>query len=99
MTTKQPNRFLWFFRIREDDGIGNLCCEYQTECMHVASVTAEREYGVHVLAAQRRELTFEEYAGLLMTNRSESEHLKRVYKAMQDFFFRCNPRTNESGMA
>lgn len=95
VTSSQPNRFIWFFRTREEDGsIDNLCCEYHTESMHVASVTAEREYGTHVLAARRRELTFEEYCGLLMCNREGSDHLKRVYKAMQDLFFRCNPRSS-----
>jgi hypothetical protein len=94
VTASQPNRWVWFFRVREKDGSqGNLCTEYQTRSVQIATDWAWQEYGRRVLEARRRELTFEEYAGLLLTNRSESEHLRRVYAAMQDLFFRCDPRS------
>lgn len=85
----QPNRFIWFFRI---EGGGNQCAEYypDTEDRDEAIDWLRLEYGNRATHAIRRELTFAEYAGLLRCN--FEGHGEKVYAAMQDFFFRCDPR-------
>ena len=86
----QPNRFVWFFRLDESCEVGNACAEYRTDNRDTAIEWYEQEYGGRVLDARRRELTFAEYAGLLRCN--FEGHGRKVYAAIQDLFFRCDPR-------
>ena len=86
------NRWLWFFRMEESGRVRNGCAAYETADPSEACAWYESEYGGHVLEARRRELTFHEYCGMLLCNRDGSEHPKKVYEAMQDLFFRVDPR-------
>jgi len=86
-----PNRLVWFFRL---DGGGNQCTEYDTSDQAEAINWLESEYGVKAIGAIRRELTFPEYAGLLRCN--FEGHGEQVYQAIQDLFFRCDPRKRSS---
>ena len=87
-----PNRFLWFFRL--SDG-GNQCTEYVTDDREEAMDWLEVEYGEVPTDAVRRELTFHEYVGLLRCNYEGPG--EKVYEAIQDFFFRCDPREDKAG--
>ena len=82
-----PNKFIWLFRVREEPG--NICFEHSTRDPTIAKVVCVAKWGVTPISAVRRELTFNEYRALLMTNRAETEE---VYAALQDFFYRCDPR-------
>jgi len=84
---KQPNRHVWFFRLA---GGGNQCTEYRTSEKEAAMRLLHDEYGETAVDAVRRELTFFEYAGLLRCN--YEGYGRQVYQALQDFFFRCDPR-------
>lgn len=90
MSSSQPNRQVWFFRLR--DG-GNQCTEYVTRSKSEAMRCLKSEYGVVASDAVRRELTFEEYSGLLRCNPMHNGG--DAYEAIQDFFFRCDPRAGE----
>ena len=86
----RPNRFVWFFRL--SDG-SNQCTEYQTDGRAQAMTQLTQDYGAEPVDAVRRELTFAEYAGLLRCNYEGYGQL--VYSAIQDFFFRNDPRGEE----
>ena len=87
----KPNKFIWFFRLANG---GNMCHPYNTECDETAILYIEKEYGVKVTAAVRRELTNDEYKGLLLCN-GEGYGAQEVYAAIQDVFFRFDPRASE----
>ena len=87
----KPNKFIWFFRLAHG---GNMCQSYDTECEATAILYLEKEYGVKVTAAVRRELTNDEYLALLRCNMEG--YCGQGYAAMQNFFFRCDPRANDN---
>ena len=86
----KPNKFIWFFRLANG---GNMCHPYNTECDETAILYIEKEYGVKVTAAVRRELTNDEYLALLRCNMEG--YYSQTYAAIQDFFFRCDPRAGD----
>lgn len=85
--SSQSNRHVWFFRLLLG---GNQCTEYDVENKEAAMRLLQFEYGETAVDAVRRELTFPEYAALLRCN--FEGHGDAVYQALQDFFFRCDPR-------
>lgn len=87
MVVEMKNKFIWFFRL---EGGGNQCTDYPTKNESGAIERLFSEYGRRATGAVRRELTSDEYHALLRCNFEGQGN--QIYQAIQDLFYRIDPR-------